>query len=94
MVAEKLQESAILLALTNAGGNDFRISRRIYVHRVVAVRGILSRARKLLENVAAPLKNNGFVLHPVKYQIFNISGEKFRCEKCRNQDIRRLSANR
>jgi len=59
---------------TNAGEkNDWRISRKINVLRVVAVYEISSSAKKLLENVAASLKLNGFVI--VSDQISNIQHE-------------------
>jgi len=58
--AEKLQGFAIVLVLMNTGEkNDWRISRKINVLSVV---GISSRAKKLLENVAALLKMNGLVI--------------------------------
>jgi len=89
MAAEKLREPVILLAPTNASENDLRISRRIYVHHVVVVCGI-SRARKLLENVAALLKQNGFApgqISNIQHEwrkVQSVSIKVNRCEKFRN----------
>lgn len=62
MAMEKLQCSILL---TNVGNNemDWRKSKSINVYRIVAVSRI-SRTRKLLENVAVPLKKNGLVIAP------------------------------